>query len=355
MKYLFPLVILLFSFAASSQVVIDNSDMPAPGDTLKFNTTNNLAGINYQQTGADFIWNFSSLSSMQEATDTFVSVLTTNLAYLAVFDNILDPDNMATVALRQEIPAIPFVPITISDAYNFYRNSASRYSMLGMGAKVNGVPLPMKFDNPDVLYHFPVTFGSADTSDSEFHVNIPNIGYYGEARHRENFVDGWGTLYLPTDTFSVMRIKSKVTYYDSIYSDSIGYGIGMDYTVTEYKWLSDEYHEPVLQINKRGQNNVSARYYNYVPPDLSVETHTTSDDPVIYPNPADNYISITFKEYADDFTIIVCDLEGRELIRNHYSGMLSRINLPIEKLDKGIYLVHIISKSLNTSAKFIKY
>lgn len=346
-KYFCTFILIFVALSANAQVLVDHTDMPVSGDIIYFRSTNNLNGLNYQLTDTAYIWDFSSLSSTTNAIDTFVSVGSTNMVYLAVF-------SQATSAQPIVMQTIPM--ITITEGYNFYKNSTLMYSILGMAAKVNGFPVPLKFDFPDVLYNFPVTYGAMDTSDSEAHTNIPTIGYLGHVVHRENLVDGWGTLYLPADTFEVIRVKSKVSYYDTIFYDSIGFGGGFTRNVTEYKWLTDGFHGPVLQITKQGGggNNITVKYYNHIPTDVSVNPAEASNPISIYPNPATNLLTIKIPSANEDITLIVTDISGREIINQQYRDNISEIKLPVEQLQKGLYFIGITTVSAKYSGKFIK-
>jgi len=345
-------ILISVTLCAHAQVVIDSSQMPVPGDTIRLSTTNNLNGLNYTNTGTAFIWDFSTLSPSGEVMDTFVTVNSTNLAYMAVYANPFDQDSKATVAQPQEMQTIPM--LDISEGFNFYKNTTSRFVMLGLGAKINGVPLPFKFDNPDVWYNFPLTFGARDTSDSEFHADIPSLGYFGQQRHRVNFVDGWGTLCLPADTFSVMRVKSVVTYYDTIYYDSISFGFGFNRNVTEYKWLAQGYHEPVLQINKQGQNNTSAKFVYHEPIGLSVKPLESPSPIAMYPNPVTNLLTIDLTTINESSTLIITDVSGRELIYHLYQPTHDKIELSLEHLPRGMYLISIKTASTIYREKFLK-
>jgi len=357
MKTFYTSIILIFvTLALNAQVVIDSSNMPVAGDTIRFSTKNNLSGFNYTTTDTAYIWDFSSLSSSGEVMDTFVAVNATNLAYMAVYANPFDQDNKATVAQPQEMQSIPMLEIT--EGFNFYKNSSSRFVMLGLGAKINGVPLPFKFNNPDVWYNFPITYGARDTSDSEFHADIPSLGYFGQKRHRVNFVDGWGTLYLPTDTFSVIRVKSLVTYYDTIYYDSIGFGLGFDRNVTEYKWLAEGFHEPVLQIDKQGQNNVSVKYLYTAPSGLAVKPIEASNPIRTYPNPVTDLLTIDLSIINESVTLTITDISGRKIINKQFAAAdlqnSSKIELPVGQLPSGLYLIGIKTPSENYRGKFLK-
>jgi hypothetical protein len=358
MKPFYTSIVLIFAtLALNAQVVIDSSHMPIPGDTIRFSTTNNLNGLNYTNTDTAYIWDFSSISSTEDVMDTFVSVNSTNMAYMAVYANPFDQDNKATVAQPQKMQAIPMVQIT--ESFNFYKNSSSRFVMQGLGAKINGVPLPFIFDKPDVWYNFPVTYGTRDTSDSEFHADIPSLGYFGQQRHRVNLVDGWGTLYLPSDTFSVIHVKSMVSYYDTIYYDSIGFGLGFNRNVTEYKWLAEGFHEPVLQIDKQGQNNVSVKYLYTAPSGLAVKPIETTDPIRTYPNPVTDLLTIDLSTINESVTLTISDISGREIINKKIAvtDMLnsSQIELPVGKLPGGLYFIGIKTTTSNCRGKFLKF
>ncbi len=344
-KYFCASILIFVALSVNSQVIVDHTDMPVSGDIIYFRSANNLNGINYQLTDTAYTWDFSSLSSTTLAVDTFVSVNSTGMVYSAVFFQ-------ATSAQPIAMQTIPMISIT--EGYNFFKNTTSMYSILGLGAKVNGFPVPLKFDNQDVLYNFPVTYGAMDTSDSEAHTNIPGIGYLGHVVHRENVVDGWGTLYLPADTFEVIRVKSKVSYYDTIFYDSIGFGGGFTRNVTEYKWLTDGFHGPVLQITKQGGggNNITVKYYNHIPTDLSVGS-INQGSLKVFPNPASDFIAIEIPGPVDEAILTVTDITGRVLTKTMIQQQ--QIVLPVSQWQKGIYFVQISDSRETYCGKFIKY
>ena len=47
---------------------------------------------------------------------------------------------------------------------------------------------------------------------------------FSQDQVRNNVVDGWGTLYLPADTFQVLRVKSTLQRSDSIYIEQFSFG-----------------------------------------------------------------------------------------------------------------------------------
>jgi len=234
----------LFAELSFSQITITKNDMPVAGDTLRTSTTYAVTS-DYTLTGTNYVWNFSYLQPLTQKIDSFVSKSATPLLYQIYFSN-------ATLASPQgDINLIPNLPIT--DVFEFYKNSTSSFSDLGYGITVSGAPIPLKYDNAEVYYKFPLTYGNpVDSSISSFSFGLPNIGYISTVRKRINLVDGWGTLTTPYGTFQTLRVKSEVYSHDSIYVDSISYGTAIDRHVTEYKWLGTNQRIPLLQINSEG-------------------------------------------------------------------------------------------------------
>lgn len=226
-----------------SQIVVDQGDMPQPGDTLRVSTTN-LVAPGYEMTGMDTAWDFTALTAMVQRVDTFVSAASTPSAY-QLFFVVLGGANLASPLNTSIIPGLPF-----SQAYSFFKNNAASYGNLGSAYTVQGIPLPIKYDIPDKYYEFPMHPGSAWSSGSSFSISLPSYGYYQTQRLRNSEVDGWGTLTTPFGIFQTLRIKSVLQIHDSIYIDSLGTGFPVNRNITEYKWMAKANGIPVLQINE---------------------------------------------------------------------------------------------------------
>lgn len=140
-------------------------------------------------------------------------------------------------------------PITLSNVYTIYQLNSSEYGGLGVGEEIDGLPTPLVYDSPDVLYSFPLNFGNVDSSHTGYAIAIPTIGFMGEKRKRVNECDGWGTLTTPYGTFNVLRVKSTLTLNDSIYVDALSFGISIPSVTYQYKWLASGEGEPLLEID----------------------------------------------------------------------------------------------------------
>lgn len=291
MKTILPFSILFFSFAirATCQITITQSDMPHPGDTLRVSVTDDTAGLPTPAlTGQGITWDYSALTAQSQTIDTFLNVSSTPLPYQLYFnDAILYPNYKATVAQKGTPPKL--VVVTLTQWVNYYKDGASNYENVGFGANINGLPTPVKDNNIDVIYKFPMNYGNADSCHSNNSVSIPSLGYYSQKQYRINHVEGWGTLITPFGTFSALKVKTILYPVDSFYLDTLHIGFATPPTEQiEYKWLANGEHIPVLEIDET--QGSPARQYTYLDSARKVVSGITSLDApsksiTVYPNP----------------------------------------------------------------------
>lgn len=251
-----------------AQITIGQAEMPHASDQLVRVKAVTNPFVNYAATGAAHNWDFSGLSAAQGDTVRYQTVASTNFVYAIVYADIFFNSNRANTAKPGvDIPFSNLLPI--ANPYTFSYLSGSQFKTVGMGAEMSGIPLPIIFDEHDVIYQLPLQFGASSSSHSSYHVDIPNVGYYGFQQDRANTVDGWGAITTPGGSWDVLRVKTTLTA-----KDSVG-GFAINRPVTrEYKWLAQGLRVPVLQINTTalfGAEVVTGIWYYDVPRTLTVE------------------------------------------------------------------------------------
>ncbi|MCX6306682.1 MAG: T9SS type A sorting domain-containing protein [Bacteroidetes bacterium] len=251
-RSIFFIISLFWITSLFSQIIVNESDMPVAGDTLRVSITN-VVPAGFAKTAMDTAWNFALLQALTQRVDTFVGAGSTPALYQFFFV-LQGGANLASPRSALPIPGLP-----VSQGFTFFKNSATSYSDLGSAYTIQGLPLPAKYDVPDKQYQFPMTPGLAWSSNSTFAITLPGMGSYSTQRNRSNIVDGWGALTTPYGTFQTMRVKSTLAIHDSIYLDSVGTGFSVNRNVTEYKWLAKGKGIPVLEISEE-QNLVTATY-----------------------------------------------------------------------------------------------
>jgi len=249
--YIIP-VFLLTSVYSFAQISIDVSDMPVAGDTLRVSVAVNIPE-GYDKTGMDTTWDFSFLLPLNQRLDSFVAATSTPSQYWLFFIPGIET-NLASPRSGGSIPGI-----IISDPYTFYNKTSTAFNDLGYAMRIQGIPMPLKYDKADTYYKLPFTILSNWSSESSYSIPIPTIGYYGVHRTRTSIVDGWGNLTTPYGTFQTLRVKSHILQDDSIYVDSLQMGMMINRDITEYKWLGKGEGIPLLTITQEGPV-ISATY-----------------------------------------------------------------------------------------------
>ena len=302
-------------YTLHAQIVITSDDMPVPGDTVRRSNTFIMEGIDYEQTGIDFSWDFSALALTAQQVDTFVSVGETPLIFQGFFNNqFIFPDYKATVAMKlAEFSSLPGFEIT--DSYQFLKNASESYREVGYGVTFSGLTIPIQYNQIDTIYRFPLAYGQVDSSHSFFSIEVPNMGYVAIQKKRKNSVDGWGALTTPFGDFQTLRIKTEIQEYDSVYIDSLNTGVPLNRNITEYKWLANGFPEPVMQVTVEGFI-ITASYIDSLRNSFSglYDYQGRNVHFSVYPNPSNDFISVSYELLEDsEVKISLYSIYGNEL------------------------------------------
>ncbi len=346
------LIILLWfpSVLIHGQITITSSDMPDINDTVRLSNALTAGSIDFTLTGTNHTWDFSSLVPVSQRIDTFVSVLSTPIMYYPSF--VLH----ASYGIKgNEFSMLGF---DLKDVYDYYKKTTTKYQNVGFAATVNGIPFPVRYNDYDVLFRFPMTYGNIDSSEASFAMQIPMLGYYSNEKKRHNHVDGWGTLITPYGTFQTIRVKSMVTNTDSIFIDSLGTGMPPVTThYTEYKWLANGFPVPMLTIVDR----VVGDEFFYIDSNRNIgnntiHTVTANNTLTIYPNPAKNSIVLNFSQkITGDIVVALFTTTGKKVYSNTFSGSVDNIAISNKEynISPGIYMLIVKTKTFTHKSKIV--
>jgi hypothetical protein len=327
----------LLAAALSAQITIGPGDMPSVGDTVRY--VNTLpAGIDLDFTGAGVTWDFSTLEVGNEGADTVVSVTSTPFLYQFYFNNpFIYPDHDADIALRG--PAFSFQALTVSNVFEYYKRDASGYRNVGFGANVNGLPTSVRRVPVDEVHVFPLNFGDSNVSPSSFTLEVPGLFNFTQDQVRTNTVDGWGTLYLPADTFEVLRVRSVLQREDSIYIAQFGQGISFPEPETvEYKWIANGMDLPVLFVTTVGGQVTQARFH-YSPSDVQTAVaERSANAAALFPNPATGTVRLHAPAGVASLVTVV-DAQGRTVLGELRMPTEGQLAFDISGLAPGRYQV----------------
>ncbi len=291
-----------------AQITIDQTDMPSAGD-LSVRWTTAVTAFDDADTGPNHVWDYSTLAPTVETADTAVAVSSTPFLYQLFFNNpFVYPDHDADYAVRGQ--EFDFQALQLTEVYDYFRRDADGFDNVGFGANINGVPASVQRLPVDHVYELPLDFGNTSSSFSTWQVEVPTLLFFRQEQQRDNTVDGWGTLYLSTDTFQVLRVASVLNRTDSVYVDQFGIGFTLPEPETiEYKWLAEGMDIPVLQVNTVGGQPTTVRFWYD-----SLTIGTTEIDaaaaPVVFPNPTNDLVHVRLPN-ADGGTLSLFDAAGR--------------------------------------------
>jgi hypothetical protein len=288
-KFLLFLVITLgVVLKVNSQITVLSSDMPTPGDTIRTSLILNLSGFDFEQTGSNFEWDYRNLVPESQRLDTFKTIQQTPVFFW--------PSFFTSANLAVSFDAGNLLPgFELDGAFQYFNKSTTTYRDFGYGLIIDGLPLPLKFTNPDLLYSFPMTMGNTFESEAYLEFALPEVGFLSIDRQRSNIVDGWGLLKTPYGNFDVLRLKSTVFEIDSVYIDSISQGTTIARNYIEYKWIGKGKGIPLLQVTV-DQLLGSAVIYRDSIRDLTVGINEINDSSQgnVFPNPFNDELFFRF-------------------------------------------------------------
>lgn len=283
MKLIIALLLLLYFTHGYSQITITQNDLPTVNDTIyyKIGFINNF---DPNHTGNNITWDFSQISLNNQRADTIIPVTATPIVYNVIFNFTI-----ANLAFINQTPPSMGVGLTISDYYDFYKKSNSYYRKAGFGATINGIQTPVKYDNPELYFKLPLTYGTTDSSISSYGLSIPSYGYFGQTISRKHIADGWGTLLTPFGSYDAIRVKEILNITDTIFNESMNFGFIIQRPVSyEYYWLANGMKNYVAKITQNGLSNIIEVRYQ---PQLDVNNRIF-EEVQVYPNPADQELFI---------------------------------------------------------------
>lgn len=360
-KTLLLVGVLTAGLTSYSQITITSADLPVADDTVLVSVSTQYSTVDFNSTGANQVWDFSGLVADSQKIDTFYNLSGASFTYLAVFDNQFTNPTYASdyynTLSGNAIPAVPGGVITIDNPVFFTKNSSSNSSIVGLGLEINGVEVPAQADTIDVVYHYPMNYNDSWDSTSYIYLDLNPVfdGIFKRHQSRSSQVDGWGQITTPFGTFDALRVKSTVTYTDSVYVD-FGFGGSWNAAPTpqdvEYTWWTNNNKIPVLKIVAQGGTATTIEYRDHEVVIGANIDEGNSIDFGIYPNPANEVVSISINENSISL-IEIMDISGKIIYSNQTNTGTETID--VSAWEKGVYLVRLTNDNkVSTQSLVIK-
>jgi hypothetical protein len=256
MKNIFSLLIFSSALSSNAQITVDEADFPVADDTAMISISNDLSA-DFATTGADVTWDFSALTIDNQRIDTFYNVSSASLTYQVVYNNwITEPEYESEYYNTTDELSFDGIPgLSLDALVEFTRYPGGEVQKVGWGMNIGGVELPAKATEIDTEYDLPLNFSNTWTSTYFVDVDL-NPAYnaiFRRHQDRSAEVDGWGTLITPFGTFDVIRIKTDLTYNDSIYIGDFDIWTPLPTPDRhEYTWWTNGQKVPMMKIITSG-------------------------------------------------------------------------------------------------------
>ncbi|MFM2224467.1 MAG: hypothetical protein RJA07_669 [Bacteroidota bacterium] len=350
MKKIFTLLFLVVGMLNSyAQPTINSSAFPIVGITYHHvaadaNTVSNLSAM--LTAGTNQTWNCRT---------TFTPLDTQHLNYVTAastpYSNLFSTSSLSYNSTKDSI--YTFLHTNANGLYldGIYSYKAGLVS--GDGHYANGgqlvLPTPFSITNTNVS---PGVFTAIKTVLVVFKAGI----YRTETRN--SVADGWGTIITPSDTFTnVLRIKTKVTSYDSIFLPSI---IGPSPAPTfdtsyEYSWVQniDSIGQIMTITTAKDSTTINNANYNYNKRKSNangIAELKQQNGFSLFPNPCSNSLNINFAT-ADKYQIIISNILGNQIFKTE--GNKQTLFIDTKDFLTGTYFLQVIQNGKTSAKKFV--
>jgi hypothetical protein len=336
-----------------AQITVDQDDFASADDTARMSQAIWNPLLDFGATDTNYTWDFSDLVWQSQYVDEFLNTYSINPIYGFTFSNTSINPYRCNIAKQSDNPltTLPILSAIFTEGYNFYYKTPSMYRQRGIGMKVSAFPTAIPMSHADTLYHFPMNYGNEDSCWSDYKVHVPQLGTYVHQQHRQNKVDGWGTLISPFGTFDALRMRTEILSSDSLYIDTLSSGFKVDNDILrEYKWFGKNQMEPLLQINTQagvfgqfqGFEFVTKIVYRdsvrFLPTGI-LNVQANEIELKVFPNPSTGLFFVSVPIDLSDAKITVTDISGRLMLSRQMVTSLEEINA--ETWAKGVYILTV--------------
>lgn len=352
MKYFTAIVMIGLWGNSFSQIKITPAHMPVPGDTVRYSEALPSQLPDLLKTGADQTWDFTGFTHIRQGVHEY------KFSYQTPY--ILDFGFTATGLKIAD--SVGQAPLLLTNVYDFYKTSTSKYENIGTGftPDVLKVPQKGKHSDPDEVYLFPLEFGDTFTSSFALRAALEvfsfPMGEFFRTGNRFTEVDGWGKISTPYGSdIDCIRVKAVIDSRDSIAVSNPQINFGTDTRMVVYKWLSTSEKIPLVEISgTEVAGNFVPQYIRYRDTyrggSVSVNRPDASQV-TVYPNPASQTLVIHNPQAAvQPFRLV--NYHGQTLLSGHVEASGSH-SILVENIPDGLYFIIFESEKWSSAKKVI--
>ena len=359
MKALLSVIFLSFFVGISAQITLSVADFANSGDTVRISQAAGT-GLDFASTGANFTWDFSSLSATSQYLKEFNPIGFASLLVFGTYGPVAPTNYRASYFNpTNDLPLdqlSQFLPVSLSNLNQYTKRMTDSITSLGYSISVNGQGVPFKSDTIETRYKLPLNYNDSHYSRGYTYIDLnPVIDFkIKQYRQRTTNVDGWGTIITPKGTFQALRLRHDIAEIDSVYQTFFGAGQWFGTPPiqrTEYEWFANGEKEWVLKATEtNGTVNQVEYQEDYLGLDASLIESTL--DASIGPNPTSGGVEIQSNALLS--SVVVVDAMGRQVLNLHGIQAFS-LNLNLENLGQGVYRLVLHSSQSSQEFQLVKW
>lgn len=328
---LFITLFMCISVGAIAQPTLTASTSnPIAGDVFnehKCDTTHVTSGVS----GASVTWNYSSLTTT--STDSIKFVTCASTPYCDSFPG-------STLGLYT----------AFDTSYSYFVTDVNKFAETGQRT-TTGLA---HYSRPINMLSYPITYPNIklDTGYGYSYGTFLSVMHIYDS----TYADGYGTLILPSDTFTnVLRLHMVMTHVDSIPA----FSFGMSTKIELYMWLVSGIHYPVLVMGfdtSSGHRHISSvSYYRTSPVGIKVVVNNVQELQIA-PNPVNENLGIKFTLQDNSAILTITDITGRIIDNINQTELKSgenNINYSVNGLNAGLYFINLKTSTGSITNRFV--
>jgi hypothetical protein len=327
-------------FTANAQITLTSADLGSIGDQVQQAVdTLPASTLSPGSAGTNQTWNFSGLAQHIVETVTF--------------------SNPNWNANSQDFPNANLAVVDPSGGVAYMNNSATSATALGFSGDLTGSGNPISAHNnpPELLMNWPATYGSNFTQNFRttatfYYGQDPGIGFTVDSvRYTQNVtkydsIDAWGSITTPLSTYNVLRMEEFRRTYDTIDMYAFGFWQNAAYTIMDstltYSWWTNNMDFSIVQLNMDIANNTVTRAtWTKANPTPSGMNDLSSNGTTLYPNPANNAVTININNSGAE-NISIYDIAGKKLSTIAVNSNMMKID--VSAMSAGVYFYAVTAQ-----------
>jgi len=334
-KSLFFIALALSAFAQSkAQVTLTAANMNPEIGWVFEQHYSDTSGINVGTPGASVTWNFASMTTNNTDTTTFIAAAGT-----PYYDSFRTSD----------------IAIKTGNSYTYAKYNTDSCTLNGF-VDMGDVT---RFQNPYMLFKYPNAYTNITNDVSSFIMYDSAFGNLYHKTIESTHYDSYGTLILPTGTFTdVARLTRTTVYWDSVYF--MGFSEVFQNQMVTHEWYKANIRMPLARV-VLDSNGSGTFYKSEVSYTKVLQSPTSLADVDAYhslkitPNPASNFLQVSGFNMADNSAFAITNMIGNTVMQGNLTAYRNGADLqiPVNNLPAGVYFISIGNGQFTQKQRFV--